>query len=214
MEGHFETAAPAGLILFGWPNMETATVDYKVEIPNLGSLILTHTWDGAIQGLEEFPREDWPPVPIVFWSFRVMVGLGFLMAALGAMSLLLRWRGTLYERRWFHRWALVMGPAGFVAVLAGWITTEVGRQPWVVYGQLRTVDAASPIDAPGVAISLLAFVVVYTLIFGAGVTYMLRLMRQPPESDDSGPEPRDSLRTAGIAPGPAMDDHADARPAE
>ncbi|MEZ5670072.1 MAG: cytochrome ubiquinol oxidase subunit I [Alphaproteobacteria bacterium] len=214
MEGHFETQAPAGLILFGWPDQEAATVHWKVEVPHLGSLILTHTWDGAIQGLEEWPRADWPPVPIVFWSFRVMVGLGLLMAALGAVSLWLRWRGGLFERRWFHAWAVAMGPTGFVAVLAGWITTEVGRQPWVVYGQLRTAEAASPIGAPGVAVSLLAFVVVYTLIFGAGVTYMLRLMAQPPKQLEPEPQPREALRTAGIAPGPAMDEPADARPAE
>ena len=209
MEGHFQTQAPAGLILFGWPDMEAAEVDWKVEIPHLGSLILTHTWDGAIQGLEEWPREDWPPVPIVFWSFRVMVGLGFLMAALGAFSLWLRWRGRLYDHRWFHQWAVAMGPTGFIAVLAGWITTEVGRQPWVVYGLLRTEDAASPIDASAVGASLIAFIVVYFLIFGAGVTYMLRLMRQPPKPGESGPSPEEAGRASGIVPAPGLAEFAD-----
>lgn len=213
MEGHFETQSGAPLILFGWPDMDSGEMLYEVSIPNLGSLILTHDWNGTLQGLEAWPREDWPPVPIVFWSFRVMVALGFLMAGLGMVSLILRWRRRLYDTRWFHRWAVAMGPSGFVAVLAGWITTEVGRQPYVVYGLLRTADAASPIDAAGVAVSLIAFIIVYFLIFGAGVVYILRLMGQPPSAGTSGPKPQDAMRSAGIMPGPALEETG-RRPAE
>ena len=145
------------------------------------------------------PDEDEPPVAIVFWSFRIMVGLGLAMLGLGLWSLWARWRGSLYDWRWLHRAALVMGPAGFVAVLAGWVTTEVGRQPFTVYGLLRTADSLSPIDAPAVAASLVSFAVVYFFVFGAGVFYLLRLMSEPPETPDdalsSGP-----LRSAGVHP--------------
>jgi len=213
MEGHFATQSGAPLILFGWPDADAGETLYALEIPNLGSLILTHDWNGTLQGLEEWPREDWPPVPIVFWSFRVMVGLGFLMAALGLTSLALRARRRLYDRRWFLRWALAMGPTGFIAVLAGWITTEVGRQPYVVYGLLRTADAASPIDAEGVAVSLLAFIVVYFLFFGAGTVYILRLMLQPPSAGTEGPHPAEAGRAAGIMPGPGLGEEEPAQPA-
>jgi cytochrome d ubiquinol oxidase subunit I len=107
------------------------------------------------------PADERPPVAIVFWSFRIMVAIGLAMALVGAVSLYLRWKGQLYDARWFQRTALVMGPSGFVAVLAGWITTEVGRQPYTVYGLLRTGESIAPVEAPAVAASLIAFVVVY-----------------------------------------------------
>ncbi|MDP4822513.1 MAG: cytochrome ubiquinol oxidase subunit I, partial [Aestuariivirgaceae bacterium] len=181
MEGHFETRAGAPLILFGIPNSEQERMDYEVSIPKLGSLILTHDADGVIRGLKEWPAVDRPPVAIVFWSFRLMVGLGFLMLGLGLWSLWARMRGRLYDQPWLHRLALVMGPAGFVAVLAGWVTTEVGRQPYTIYGLLRTSDSLSPIAAPAVGASLVAFIVVYFALFGAGVFYILRLMAKPPQ---------------------------------
>ncbi|MGF1623852.1 MAG: cytochrome ubiquinol oxidase subunit I [Alphaproteobacteria bacterium] len=211
MEGHFETQSGAPFILFGWPDADAGEMRYALEIPHVGSLILTHDWNGTIQGLEEWPREDWPPIAIVFWSFRIMVGLGLLMAALGVASLVLRWRRRLYDRRWFLRWALLMGPTGFVAVLAGWITTEVGRQPYVVYGLVRTADAASPIDAAGVAVSLIAFIVVYFLIFGAGTVYILRLMGKTPSPGTEGPHAAEAGRTSGIMPGPAIREEAKAK---
>ena len=152
MEGHFESHPDgAPLILFGLPDQDAATVRYKLEIPKASSLILKHDLDAPLAGLDSVPREDWPPVPIVFWSFRVMVGLGFLMLGLGLFSLVARARGRLYDWPWLHRFALAMGPSGLVAVLAGWITTEVGRQPYTIYGLLRTADSASPLDAPAVA---------------------------------------------------------------
>jgi cytochrome d ubiquinol oxidase subunit I len=138
-------------------------------------------------------------VPIVFWSFRVMVGFGLLMIATGFFSLWLRWRRKLYETPLFARWCLVMGPSGFVALLAGWFVTETGRQPFTVYGLLRTVDSVSPIGAPGVAFSLLAFVTVYLIVFGMGVSYLLRLMRADPEAAAAAPIPAET-RVAGITP--------------
>lgn len=201
MEGHYETHQGAPLILFGWPDNAAAETKYAIAIPKLGSLILTHDWDGEVKGLKAFPREDWPPAHVVFWSFRIMVGIGLLMALLGAVTLLWRWRGKLYDAGWLHRCALLMGPSGFVAVLAGWVTTEVGRQPYTIYGLLRTADSASPIALPGVAASLVAFVVVYFIVFGAGIFYLLRLMAKRPGPESlHEPAVEAPLRSAGSAP--------------
>jgi cytochrome d ubiquinol oxidase subunit I len=132
------------------------------------------------------------------------------MFGLGLLSLWARWRGTLYEWRALHRFALAMSPAGFIAVIAGWVTTEVGRQPFLVYGLLRTADARSPVAAPAVAASLLAFVVVYFAVFGVGIWYMLRLMGKPPQAGEPEPErsEREPIRSAGITPGPAQEPEA------
>jgi cytochrome d ubiquinol oxidase subunit I len=139
-----------------------------------------------------------------FITFRIMVGLGFLMLAFGLWSLWSRWRGTLYISPWLHRAAVAMGPSGFIAVLAGWYTTEVGRQPYTVYGHLRTAESLSPVSAPAVGTSLLIFVVVYFIVFGAGTFYLLRLMARPPVSADDHDLDSGPIRTAGINPGPAQ----------
>jgi cytochrome d ubiquinol oxidase subunit I len=205
MEGHFQSHPDgAPLLLFGLPDQENATVDYAIEIPKLSSLILKHSLDAPLAGLDTVERADWPNVAIVFWSFRIMVGLGLLMALLGLISLFLRWRGRLYETRWFHSYALLMGPAGFVAVIAGWVTTEVGRQPYTVYGLLRTADSASPLAAPAVGSALVAFVIVYFIIFAAGAFYILRLMHKPPHPGEEGPREGEPVRAAGVTPATAM----------
>ncbi|WP_049027166.1 cytochrome ubiquinol oxidase subunit I, partial [Burkholderia cenocepacia] len=141
---------------------------------------LTHSWDGEIRGLKEFPPQDRPYSPIIFWTFRIMAGLGMLMLLTALLGLLLRKGGRLYETRWFQWFVVAMGPSGIVALLAGWITTEVGRQPWTVYGVLRTIDSVSPLDAQQVGVSLLVFVVVYFLVFGTGIYYMMKLMKRGP----------------------------------
>ncbi|QDZ08232.1 cytochrome ubiquinol oxidase subunit I [Sphingomonas panacisoli] len=203
MEGDFEPSPNgAPLVLFGIPSNADGRVNYKIEIPKAGSLILKHDPNAPLKGLKDYPRDQWPPVVIVFWSFRVMVGLGMLMIALGAFSLVQRLRGKLYDRGLLHRFALVMGPAGFVAVIAGWVTTEVGRQPWVIYGLLRTADAVSPIATPGVTGSLIAFVIVYFSVYAAGTLYLLRLMAKPPHDNESDPS-EGPIRSAGITPAPA-----------
>ncbi len=184
MEGHFETRSGAPFILLGWPDMEAETTRYAIEVPKLGSYILTHDWNGQVKGLKAWPREEWPNSPMVFWSFRIMVGLGLLMVALGVWSLWQRFRQQLFDSTVMLWASVLMGPAGFVAVLAGWITTEVGRQPYTVYGLLRTSQSVSAIDAPAVAASLIAFIVVYFAVFGAGVFYILRLMSKRPERDE------------------------------
>lgn len=177
MEGHYETHAGAPLILFGLPDDEAEVTHHAVQIPRLGSLILTHDWDGEVLGLKAWPREERPKAALVFWSFRVMVMLGLLMAGLGLWAAWLRWRGRMYGSAALLRAALLMGPSGFVAVLAGWITTEVGRQPWTIQGLLLTADSVAPVEATAVGSSLLAFIVIYFSMFGAGTFYILRLMQ-------------------------------------
>ena len=205
MEGHYETQKGAPLILFGIPDDEAEVTRYAVEIPKLGSLILTHDPEGEVKGLKAFPKDERPPASIVFWSFRVMVALGFAMFGLGLWSLWARWRGSLDRDRWLHRAALLMGPSGFVAVLAGWITTEVGRQPWTIYGHLTTAQSVAPIEAPAVAASLIAFIVVYFAVFGAGTFYILRMMARSPDdtATHEGQEDEGPSHAAGIVPGPS-----------
>ena len=201
MEGHYESHPEgwAPLYLFGIPNDEEQRLDYAIGIPGLGNIIFDKPLDKPVMGLDTIPDEDQPPVGIVFWSFRVMVGLGMLMLGLGLWSAWARWRGHLYTAPWLHRACVVMGPTGFVAVLAGWITTEVGRQPYTVYGLLRTSDSLAPVDAPAVAASLIAFIVVYFAVFGAGTYYLLRMMNKRPATPKLGL--RDGpIRTAGITP--------------
>ena len=181
IEGLWETEkGGTSLNAFGWPDMEAEETRYALKIPHMGSLILTHSWDGEIRGMKEFPKQDRPPSYIVFWTFRIMAGLGMLMLLVSVLALLLRKGGRLYETRWFLRFVLCMGPSGLIALLAGWVTTEVGRQPWTVYGVLRTVDSVSPISSQQAGVSLLIFVVVYFLVFGAGVYYMFKLMIKGP----------------------------------
>ncbi|QBQ99989.1 cytochrome ubiquinol oxidase subunit I [Paraburkholderia pallida] len=181
IEGLWDTEqGGTALNLFGIPDMQAETTRYAVKIPHLGSLILTHSWDGEIRGLKSFPPEERPNSTLLFWTFRVMVGLGILMIVLGVAGWWLRRRGTLYESRAFQRFALAMGPTGFITLLAGWITTEAGRQPWVVYGVMRTSQAVSPLTAQQVGISLMTFVVVYFLVFGTGIYYILKLIRTGP----------------------------------
>ena len=143
-----------------------------------------------------------------------MVGIGTLMIALGATSLLLRWKRALYDTPWFLRWAIAMGPSGLFAVTFGWITTEAGRQPYTVYGLVRTADSVSPIAAPALATSLALFVVVYFVVFGAGIWYLFRLFGHPPEPHEEGPRGHEAMRTAGITPAAAVapDRMRDARP--
>lgn len=203
MEGDWETKGGQSLVLFGLPNAATERNDYEIAVPKMGSLILTHSFDGVVKGLKDFPPENRPPVLVVFWAFRVMVGLGVLMLVFGLTGLVLRRGGRIYTNPWLHRAAVALGPIGFISILAGWTTTEVGRQPFTVYGLLRTVDSASPIGLPGVATSLAAFAVVYLLVFGAGVSFLLVMVSRPPTAGEPGPTPDQPMRSAGITPGPA-----------
>jgi cytochrome d ubiquinol oxidase subunit I len=204
MEGHFDSHPDgAPLILFGIPDQQNARVDYAVQIPKLSSLVLKHDLNAPLAGLDTVPRADWPPVIIVFWSFRVMVGLGLAMLGLGVWSLVARSTKNLFRWDTLHRAAILMGPAGFIAVIAGWITTEVGRQPFTVYHLLRTAESVSPIGPPGVTGSLLAFVIVYFAAFASGTVYILKLMAHAPEEHEPAPASVPA-RAAGITPAQAI----------
>ena len=184
MEGQWDTEKGMPLTLFGVPNEETETTDYAIQIPKLGSLILTHDVDGEVKGLKEWKKEDRPPVAIVFYSFRVMIAIGVAMALTGLFAVILHLRGKLFTTKWFQIWCMALTPSGFVAILAGWFVTEVGRQPWVVYGVVRTADAVSPVLPEYLAISLAAFIVVYFFVFGAGTYYILKLIAKGPNVKD------------------------------
>lgn len=201
VEGHWENTPGESipLILFGIPDMKAETTRYAIEIPYLGSLVLTHDINGQIPGLKDFAPEDRPNSTIIFWTFRLMVGLGMLMLLLGLWSLYLRWRGGLYHSKLFLRFAAAMGPAGLIAILAGWLTTEIGRQPWVVYGVMRTKDAVSNHSALALSTTLIVFIVMYFAVFGTGVSYMLKLVAMGPEAYGDDHPPRDK----GQVPRPA-----------
>jgi len=197
IEAFWETRTEQPFHVAAIPDRATERNRLEVSIPKLGSWITAGRTDAEVKGLKAFPAQDRPPVFIVFWAFRVMVGLGLAMIGLGLWGGYLCWRGRL-TTPWFLRAVVAMGPAGFVAVIAGWIVAEVGRQPYVVYGVLRTADAVSPVSAGPVSVSLLAFMVVYAIIFGAGALYILRLMAVGPVTGDTGPD------NPNRAPGNAM----------
>jgi cytochrome d ubiquinol oxidase subunit I len=182
MEGLWETQKGAPLKLFGWPDQEAEKTRFSLEIPYLSSLILTHEWNGEVKGLKAWPKHQRPPVAWVFWSFRVMVGIGILMILTGVFAVFLHIRKRLFDTRWFQWWCLALTPSGFIAVLAGWFVTEIGRQPYIVFGHMLTAEAASPVAGLQVALSLLAFVTVYFFVFGAGTYYIIRLILKGPEA--------------------------------
>lgn len=212
IEGHYDTVSRAPLILFGIPDSKSEKMNYVVEIPVLGSLILTHTMDGTIKGLKEWPAADRPPVGIVFFAFRGMVGIGMLMLTLGLWSLWLRHKKTLYDSTLMHRFALCMGPSGFIAVLCGWVVTEVGRQPYTVYNLLTTADSASPVSAAAISTSLLGFIFVYFSLFGTGVYYILRTMSRPPSANSDELNHNEPVRAAGFAPSVIRDSDKGIKP--
>lgn len=181
IEGLWETQRGAPLVLFGWPDQEEERTKYAVEIPGLSSLILTHDLKGEVRGLKAWPKAERPPVLPVFWSFRLMVGLGMLMSLTGLMALVLYFRKRLFDTKWFQCWCMAMTPAGFLAVLAGWFVTEIGRQPYIIQGVMRTSEAVSPVAGPPIAMSLAAFFLTYSVVFGAGGYYIVKLIRKGPD---------------------------------
>jgi cytochrome d ubiquinol oxidase subunit I len=193
IEANWDTQGRMPLLLFALPDEHAQRNSFEIGIPVLGSIILTHDPDGVVQGLKEWKAQDRPPVAIPFFAFRVMVGAGAAMLALVFCSWWVWWRGELAAARWFLKLCEVAAPLGFVAVVAGWITTEVGRQPWVVYGLLRTRDAVTPSLGGGdVVVSLVVYVVAYLAIFGSGGYFLVRLLRAGPLDKPavSGPQPK------------------------
>lgn len=205
MEGLYETGTSVPLVLFGWPDEISETTKNKIEIPGLSSLILTHEWGGKVRGLKDWPKSERPPVAIVFWAFRLMVGLGVLMVLLGITSAVQYFRDRLFETRWLHGWWMLMMPSGFIALLAGWFVTEVGRQPYLAYGIIRTAQGVSPaVIGTQVAWSLLTFIMLYTIIFGAGSYYILRLIGKGiPSGEEKEQYYRPGIEAAPLGATPA-----------
>jgi cytochrome d ubiquinol oxidase subunit I len=188
MEGHWDGSKPADLYLFAWPDQQAETNRFAIAIPRLASWIITRDLDGRFPGLKDFPKNERPPVASVFWNFRIMVGIGMTLIAIGAVGGLLWLRGRLFETRWFLAAVAQAWPLGFVAILAGWMVTEQGRQPWLAHGLLKTVDAISPVPAAHVALTLALFVVVYTVVFSMGIRYINKLIEKGPLPSIMGKE--------------------------
>jgi cytochrome d ubiquinol oxidase subunit I len=188
IEAHWDREARAPLALFAIPDQKAETNHYTIEVPLLGSLILTHDINGVVPGLKEFPPQDRAPVAIPFFAFRIMVGIGLLMLALVAVGLWLRLRRKLYDTGWFQRALMFATPLGFIAVVAGWTTTEVGRQPWTVYGVMRTAHSVTPsLTGFDVLLSLLGYVAVYAVMFAAGLWFVARIVKGGIVSAESSP---------------------------
>jgi cytochrome d ubiquinol oxidase subunit I len=204
MEAHWDGSKPGALILFAWPDEKAELNRFEISIPKGASLILKHDPNGLFAGLKSVPPADRPPVVPVFFAFRIMVGIGLIMIALGLTGAFLWWRGTLFEARWYLRPAYWSWWMGFVAVIAGWVVTESGRQPWVAQGILRTVDATSPVPAASIAGTLALFVVVYGIVFAMGIYYINRLIVKGPQGRAVEPPP------VGTPPGRSLSAATDA----
>lgn len=189
IEARWDTQSGAPLTLVAYPDMQEEKDLYAVDVPKLGSLILRHSVNAEIVGLKSFPAADRPYVPIVFYAFRIMVGIGMLFILTGFVGLYLRFRGRLYYSSFFFRWCVLISPFGFIAVLAGWFTTEVGRQPWVVYGLMRTRDAASLLPPGSVLSSLIAFICLYLLLLTVFLWYVVKLIHKGPDEKPIKAEP-------------------------
>ncbi|MBS0533035.1 MAG: cytochrome ubiquinol oxidase subunit I [Proteobacteria bacterium] len=197
MEGHWDGSKPGELVLFAWPDEKNETNRYSLAIPNAGSLILTHSWNGLYPGLKSVPPDQRPPLVPVFLAFRIMVGLGLYMIAAALFGAFLWWRGTLFETRWFLRIVANTWWAGFVAVISGWVVTESGRQPWLVYNIMRTADGVSPVPGATVLGTLALFIVAYGIVFSFGIYYMNRLIKYGPDIPEP---PQDDLANFGGNP--------------
>lgn len=198
MEANWHTQPGAPMVVFAWPNMKTEQNQFAITIPHLASLINTHQWNGVLPGLTSVPRQDRPDVPMVFFSFRIMVAMGLLMLLLGCLALYFRARHKLYTPCWLHRCFVFAAPAGFIAIITGWFTAEIGRQPYVVYNLLRTTDAASHISWHDVVVSLVMIFVVYGVIFGYFYfRYLAKIIRKGPEAIDSVKMPFAYLHAEG-----------------
>lgn len=181
MEGVWETQKGAPLLLFAIPSQTEEKNYFEIGIPKLASLINTHSLDGELQGLKSVPPDDRPRMAPVFFTFRAMVGIGLFMLLVAVTGLVLRLRGTLYDTAWFHRVCVAMAPLGFIASIAGWLTAEIGRQPWVVHGLMRTRDAVSAITVEQVIISFSLLILAYGIIFGFYLYYLFKLIRKGPD---------------------------------
>ena len=185
IEGLWDGGKGVAASIIGWPDQKAERNLDEIAIPKLGSLYLTHSWDGAVKGLKDFPADQRPPVIVVYFAFRIMVGVGLTMLGIVALGLFLLARGELDRTQWYLRLAEFTICLGFIAVIAGWTTTEVGRQPWTIYGLMRTADSVSPsLTGANVLLSLLLYVAVYLVIYPVGVSIMLGIVRRGPAASE------------------------------
>jgi cytochrome d ubiquinol oxidase subunit I len=210
IEAHWDDDGPADLVLFALPDESAERNRAEIAVPHLGSLILTHSWDGRFAGIKDFPRAQRPPVASIFFAFRLMVGIGLALIAIGLVGAVLWWRGSLFTTRWYLHIVARAWWLGFIAILAGWLTTESGRQPYVAYGILRTDHALSPVSAATVATSLTLFVLVYCLLFSIGIYYIHRLIWSGPKGEAVNPVPLPEglpNRPLSLGEAPARESH-------
>jgi cytochrome d ubiquinol oxidase subunit I len=200
MEGLWDTGSGVPMTIFAWPDMAGQRNRWAIEVPKLASLYLTHSLDGTVQGLKAVPANERPNVPIVFFAFRIMVGIGMILLAIAICGAVLRWKRRLCDTRWFQIAAVAVSPLGFIAVLAGWVTTEAGRQPYVVYGYLRTADAVSPVAAGAIATTLVAFAVIYNLLLATFLWFLVRIILRGPDDVEVPPPLRQGLDKAAVRP--------------
>jgi len=193
IEAHWDGSQPGAFEIFAWPDESTESNLYSIAIPHASSLILTHRWNGLFPGLKDVPPQDRPPLANVFFGFRIMLGLGMYMIAAALFGAWLLWRGRLFETRWYLAIVSRTWWVGFVAVIAGWVVTECGRQPWIVEGVLRTSDASSPVPGGSVATTLVLFVLIYLTVFSFGIYFINRLIAQGPRDIEL---PEDTPRLA------------------
>ncbi|HWG79032.1 MAG TPA: cytochrome ubiquinol oxidase subunit I [Stellaceae bacterium] len=205
IEAIWNTGRDLPWTVFAWPDMGAERNDYAVDIPGLGSLILTHSLHGEVQGLKAVPPEDRPYVPLPFFAFRLMVAIWVILAAIAVLGLWLRWRGRLYDTRWFAVLCAFSSPLPFIAILAGWTVTETGRQPWLVYGHLRTADAAAPLAPGAVSSSLILFIIVYLVLLAAFFWYVGRMVFRGPTIEEPDADP--SATRPGIDSAPSRRPH-------
>jgi cytochrome d ubiquinol oxidase subunit I len=189
MEAHWDGSKPGDFHIFAWPDEKTESNRFAISIPHGSSLILTHQWNGLFPGLKDVPPGDRPPLVSVFFAFRIMIAIGFFMAAAALFGAFLWWRKRLFETRWYLQVMAQTWWLGFVAVIAGWLVTESGRQPWIVQGILRTADATSPVIGRVVAVTLVLFVLVYAIVFSFGIYFINRLIAKGLETTPGKPSP-------------------------
>ena len=202
MEAHWDGSKPGDFHIIAWPDEKAEKNLFALSIPHGASLILTHDWNGLFKGLKDVPPADRPPVLTVFYAFRIMIAIGFFMPAGVLLGAFLWWHGKLFETRWYL-WPMAQTWwMGFVAVIAGWVVTESGRQPWIVQGILRTADATSPVIGPAIAVTFALFIIVYIIVFSAGIYFINRLIAKGMDSADAD-EPAVSLGGTLAAAGKA-----------
>jgi cytochrome d ubiquinol oxidase subunit I len=200
MEGHWDGSKPGDFHIFAWPDAKAETNHFEISIPRGSSLVLTHDPNGLFPGLKDVPAQDRPPLLNVFFGFRIMLAVGFFMIAAALFGAWLLWRGRLFETRWFLRIIAQTWWIGFVAVIAGWVVSESGRQPWIAHGILRTADATSPVPGASIATTLALFVIVYGIVFAMGIYYINRLIALGPRPETGSQAPgRNPLAAAGGA---------------